>query len=475
MKPLVTMREALADPALLGSALPGDSWSLWRVMLIAAMGEPLTDEEREAFTAVTGRDIEPLERVDEWWNVVGRRAGKTRAAGTLAAYVAGLCDWSEYLAPGERGVLPILAASVSQATRAFQHVQGILEGSSALRGEIDGMPTADTIRLRTRVDIEIRPASHRTIRSITAVGAICDEIAFWSVEGSRNPDKEILTALRPALLTTGGPLMVISSPYARKGELYRTFRAHFGEEGDPLMLVAKGPSDTFNPSLPREEIDKAFRRDASAAMAEYGGEFRTDVETLLTLETVEDAVDRNVSIRPFDKHHRYVAFVDPSGGSADSMTLCIAHREGERAVVDVSREVKPPYSPEGVAEQFTKLLRAYGVREVTGDKYAGEWAREPFRRRGIEYRVSEATKSELYLALVPALNSGRVSLLDDERAVAQLVGLERRTARGGRDSVDHAPGGHDDIANAIAGAVYHVLLAQVWQPPVAYTGTYRKS
>jgi hypothetical protein len=34
-----------------------------------------------------------------------------------------------------------------------------------------------------------------------------------------------------------------------------------------------------------------------------------------------------------------------------------------------------------------------------------------------------------------------------------MVGLERRTARGGRDSIDHAPGAHDDLANAVAGAL----------------------
>ena len=49
MKPLFTMREALADPNLLGDVLVGDSWSVWRVMLIAAMGEPLTDSERAIF------------------------------------------------------------------------------------------------------------------------------------------------------------------------------------------------------------------------------------------------------------------------------------------------------------------------------------------------------------------------------------------------------------------------------------------
>jgi hypothetical protein len=35
--------------------------------------------------------------------------------------------------------------------------------------------------------------------------------------------------------------------------------------------------------------------------------------------------------------------------------------------------------------------------------------------------------------------------------VDQLVNLERRTGRGGRDIIDHPPHGHDDIANAVAG------------------------
>src|SRR5262249_30548302 len=57
-------------------------------------------------------------------------------------------------------------------------------------------------------------------------------------------------------------------------------------------------------------------------------------------------------------------------------------------------------------------------------------------------------KSDIYRELLPALNSGRVELLDVPRLVSQLTGLERRTSRGGRDSIDHAPGGHDDLANA---------------------------
>jgi hypothetical protein len=72
-------------------------------------------------------------------------------------------------------------------------------------------------------------------------------------------------------------------------------------------------------------------------------------------------------------------------------------------------------------------------------------------RAWIAYEPAVQPKSDLYRELLPAINSRRVDLLDDARLFAQIVGLERRTARGGRDSIDHAPGAHDDVANAAAG------------------------
>jgi hypothetical protein len=135
------------------------------------------------------------------------------------------------------------------------------------------------------------------------------------------------------------------------------------------------------------------------------------------------------------------------------MTLAIAHMKGNRAILDCVRERRAPFSPDGVVKEFADALRSYGVSKVVGDRYGGEWPRERFRVHGIEYRVADKTKSDLYLALLPLLNSGRVELLDHPRLVNQLIGLERRTSRAGKDSIDHVPGGHDDVANAVAGAV----------------------
>jgi hypothetical protein len=445
------MREALTDPLLLGKALPGDSWLPHRTLLIAAHGEELTDEERAVFTKFTGREREPLEPVDEFAGIAGRRSGKTRMAATEVAYVGGCCEHEHYLASGERAVIPILASTMLQATRAFNHLRGVMEESATLSRLIDGEPTAETFKLKNRVDIETRPANFRSIRGITSPLAVCDEVAFWMIEGTTNPDKEILEAIRPAFDTTGGRLWIISSPYAKRGELYDMYRRDFGPNGDPLVLVAKGRSRDWNPKLDPRREERAYRRDPARAASEYGGEFRNDVQGYVAREIVEDCVAKGVHERPYQPGRTYVAFVDVSGGSSDAMTLAVAHSEGERCVIDLIRERTPPFSPASVAEDFCAELKRYEINRVSGDRYGAEWTAEQFRKNQIEYLKAEHPKSDLYRDLLPALNSGAVELLDHERLVEQLCLLERRVARGGKDSIDHPPHGHDDVANVVAG------------------------
>jgi len=135
------------------------------------------------------------------------------------------------------------------------------------------------------------------------------------------------------------------------------------------------------------------------------------------------------------------------------MTLGIGHYlyDQQAVVVDALREVKPPFSPEAVVADFAALLKSYSIARIIGDKYAGEWPREQFSKLGITYEPSAAPKSDLYRDILPLINSRRIELLDHPRLISQLCGLERRTARSGKDSIDHGPGGHDDVCNAVAG------------------------
>src|SRR5438067_10422271 len=109
MIPQIPLRKALSDAQLLGNTLADESWMPWRTLLIAGMGEELSEEEREIFRELTGREREPRQRVHQFAAVMGRRAGKSRAAAILGTYIAGLCDHSHTLAPGERGVLLCIA------------------------------------------------------------------------------------------------------------------------------------------------------------------------------------------------------------------------------------------------------------------------------------------------------------------------------------------------------------------------------
>ena len=81
----------------------------------SGMGEPLNKDELETFTKFTGRKTPPSQRVDELWCCVGRRGGKSRAMSVLATYLAGLCDYSDKLARGEKGVVLLIAPDMKQA------------------------------------------------------------------------------------------------------------------------------------------------------------------------------------------------------------------------------------------------------------------------------------------------------------------------------------------------------------------------
>ena len=246
-------------------------------------------------------------------------------------------------------------------------------------------------------------------------------------------------------------LVCLTSPYGRRGEVWKAYRDHFGRDRDEVLVV-KADTRTMNQTVPAGEIERAYTEDPMRAAAEYGAEFRTDVETYVSEDVLEAVTVPDRHEVPPAVGLAYVGFVDPSGGGADSFTLAIAHRAGERLVLDLVREVRPPFSPEQVVEDFSETARRYRVAQLVGDHYAGEWPREQFRKHDLTYAPSARPKSDLYRDLLPLLNSGRIELLDLPRLRAQFR-LERRTGRGGRDVIDHAPGGHDDLANAAAGAL----------------------
>jgi hypothetical protein len=314
--------------------------------------------------------------------------------------------------------------------------------------------TAQGFELSNAVDIAVATNSFRVARGRAVLCAILDEVAFYRSEDSATPDVETFRALEPGLASLRDSMMIgISSPYRRKGLLYSKFQKHFGTDDDDDVLVIRAPTTALNPTIDPAIIDKALRDDPEAARAEWLAEWRDDLADFVGIEALRACVKDGVHERRPERRHRYTAFVDPSGGASDSMTLAISHREADTVILDALREFRAPFNPEAAVAEFADLLKKYRLARVTGDRYAGEWPSTAFRRHGVHYVTSDRSKSEIYLDALPLLNAGAADLLDNERLLNQLAGLTRRTTRGGRDSIDHAPGAHDDLANAACGAL----------------------
>jgi len=460
-KPPITIIEACEDPEIFGPWFKErETWAAWFAFLRVMFGLKLSDDELAVFKKLTGREAPAAAGYLDATLVIGRRGGKSLIMAVIAAYLACFFDWSPFLTGGERAVIVIVSADRRQSAVLLRYLKGVLD-IPLLAGLVE-RETLDTIELKNLVTIEIQTASWKTIRGRTVAAALCDEVAFWSDDASANPDTEIINALKPAMATIPKAVMIkASSPYARRGTLWNDYRKHFGKD-DSSLLVWQAATRDMNPSVPDAFVASAYADDPSAAAAEYGGLFRTDIENFISREVVDACVIKGRFELPPMEDVTYAGFVDAAGGSGgDSMCVAISHREGDRAVLDAIRVVEPPFSPEEVAREFAQVLKSYRIKKVFGDRWAGLWPRERLEAHGVGYDASVKVKSDIYRDFLPMINGGRVELLDHPKMIAQLCSLERRTARGGKDSVDHPAGNyHDDIINCVAGTLTSQIVLE---------------
>jgi hypothetical protein len=359
------------------------------------------------------------------------------------------------LAPGETGEVTIIAATREQAVIIYRYALGFLQSSPVLQKEIEST-TATEVRLRGNVVLSTRAGNYRTVRGRTLLAAIIDEVAFLRDETSSNPDIETYRALLPALATTGGMLVGISTPYRRVGLLYQKHRDYFGVD-DPDVLVIAGNAQRFNPTIDVSVIDRARASDPEAARAEWDACFRSDLAAYLDDATIDFAInyDRPLELPP-QPGTFYKAFTDASGGRHDAYTLAVAHRQDGRFVVDVCTGVSPPFDPKEVTQSFANLLKTYRISTVNGDAYAQEWVAQAWRECNVRYVKSEWPKSQLYLESLPLWSRGLVSIPNHTRLLRELRFLERHTHRSGKDSVDHGRSGSDDYCNSVAGVLRYL-------------------
>jgi hypothetical protein len=344
-----------------------------------------------------------------------------------------------------------------------------LRESPILRREIVDT-TANEIRLRNGVTIAVHANSFRSVRGRTLCCCIFDEVSFWRDDSTAVPDVETYSAILPSLLTTDGLLVGISSPYRKSGLLHAKHKAHFGVDGDDVLVV-QGSSRTFNPSLSEAAIAAQRLADPTASASEWDAEFRADLVGFLDDAAIDRALNRDRPLElPPQPGMYYEAFVDPSGGAigGDSYTIAIVHKERDgRLVVDVVRGRQGPFNVDDVTWEYAQLCKEYRITRVRGDHYAGEWVAQAWAKTGVRYETAELNASMLYLEALPLWTRGLVEIPDHSALVRELRLLERIPGRVGKDQVCHPRNVHDDLANSTCAGLALLAGAQSneWMRP----------
>jgi hypothetical protein len=433
-----------------------NTWANWIAFLKTLFALPMTEEELTVYRSCTGRERPSETPFHEAWVPTGRRSGKSLIAALVGVFLACFRNYRPFLARGERARVLIISPDRTQSSIVFGYIRSFLTSNSMLSRMVEN-ERAESIDLNNGVVISVVTCNYKSVRGFTSAAVICDEVAYWSADDGRNPATEVLRALRPSLASIPGSLLLaISSPYSRSGPLWDMFQRHHGRD-DSDILCWQAASRTMNPTISQAVIDRDMLLDPEAAQSEWYGTFRSDLESYLPEESIRAVtVQGRYELSPIPGIH-YTAFVDPSGGRNDAAALGVAHLEKDRVVLDLARRWPAPHDPAVVVGEQAEILKGYGVNRITGDKYAGAWPEQEFRKFGIPYQSAAKDKSSLYLDFLPIVLSGKIELLDSKHLFAELRSLERRTRKGGRDSVDHPPNSHDDLANSVAGVATQLM------------------
>ena len=395
--PLVGMDivTALRDPNLLGYSIKDlDTYQAWLAAAKAAFGLRMNKAELALFQQCAQRTDPPTKQFKRILLICGRRSGKSFLQAAIAVWLAIFRDYSEHLSKGEKATIFVIAADRKQARTIMRYIGGFLEAPMLKQYLVKEV--AEAFELVNNVVIEVATASYKAVRGYTLAGVLADESAFWTDEDGRNPCSEIFAAVTPGLLTIpGAPLIISTTPMRKRGYVGEMYDAAFGDNANDHALVWQAPSLTMNPTLDKTEIDLEYKLDPIKAAAEYGAQFRNDVDALLAPEVIDRATPPERYELPYDDTKYYVAAIDASGGSSDSFTLAICHRQGDTGILDLIREVKPPFSPDAVCADFADCMRRYGVSTAWADRYALGWVEEGFKRHSVLIEHSDMDRAAI--------------------------------------------------------------------------------
>jgi hypothetical protein len=390
--------------------------------------------------------------------LVGRRAGKSLLAAIVALYEAVVADFTGLLRQDEPRYVILVSVRQDNALAHLRTIKKLLSHKRELKRLIVG-ETRDSLTLANGVVIMCLPASARAVRGWAASTVLLDEACFFvDSDGNASADT-IYSALEPTLAQFGdkGRTIITTSPSGPTGLVYDLFTRVEAGELDGWHVVRKATRE-LNPKISEKVIARAFARDAEAAATEYGAEWRQASEAFLSPAAIDRAIERRPMAEKADPAHVYAMAVDPAV-MKDRYGFLIAHREGERLIVDYAHLLHPPIDPAAAEALLLDLARRFQPIVIRTDS-AALVQRLQLELPALRYEpFTRPRKLQWYGSLKEAANLDHLSLPDHKDLIAELRALR---IRNGVD-IGHPKSGptqHDDLADCLA-LVADALVAGV--------------
>jgi hypothetical protein len=449
---------------LLGS---GELSLAQRTILKATYGLELNQAELGVYQRATGREVyEPREH-DEATVIVGRRGGKTSR---IAAIIATFEAFRDHNLPrGERANALLVAPVTKQAQIAFDFIKNYILGSPPLKNRVGKVRTRE-IELKNGITIACFPCSQITIRGLSVVVAICDELGFWRDEvTAANPAEEVLRALRPAMATfERHKLIKISTPYRKEGILWREHQERIKLE----HLVWQLSSAEMNPTISANFLEKEQQRNGESFRREYRAEFTDHITGWIGAETLQQCVIESCTERLRVNDAVYAAAADPAF-KRDDFAFAVAHRSNDGTIIldhtatwTGTGEASLGY--EWVCREIARILRRYALNTLVGDQHCAAIIQQEFLKLGISYRevtFGAGTRLDIFGNLKHLFIQRKIELQNEPELLRQLRSLEEHKTPRGNIDILPSYGAKDDLAVAVALAAFQLSHIELGPTP----------
>ena len=375
-----------------------------------------------------------------------RQTGKTSTLACLCIY---------YAATHPNKVILIVSPGLRQSMILGDRIRELIRHMPReYRKAILKQELRTIFRFRNGSRIIILPNSENQLRGFTADLIVVDEAAFF-----RN-DKEIFyNILPPMLATTGGTLIISSTPWGKNTVFYELNQDPDYEKHIVTWREAV-KEGRYSPEFIRQ-LEKERELRPEVFKMEYEAEFIEEIDTWLSQDLLAKCCNEELDFLSFDSEQQgqFYMGIDLAEQVDYSVIAIVEKKDDKLNLVHMHRFKKGTSiaSVIGYAkilhDRWRTIIATYVDKTKHGD-YIIEDMRDAGLRRVEGINFTQNIKQEMAQLMRQRMREGRFQMPFNREILDELNVEKYELTKTGKITFTHPPGTHDDRFWALALAIY---------------------